>query len=226
MAKLFLVKNGQSIFNLENRFTGWVDIGLDRKGFEQVKKIGEKLKNIKFNIIFTSKLIRAEQTLYEILNSNNSSNKIRKEHVDNFELYNSFFKLEKGENEILLHSSDKLNERFYGDLQGLNKTDTIKRFGEKQVSLWENGFDVTPPGGESLKDTIKRTLPYYEKKIIPYLKENKNVLIVAHNNSLKSIIKKIENISDEEISKLELKTEEIIIYTFSNNKDKPKKEII
>lgn len=187
MAKLFLVRHGQSQWNLENRFTGWVDVPLTDKGREEAREAGEILKDEEIDEAFTSALIRAQETLDIIMET-------------------------AGIEDIPVHKNQALNERNYGDLAGLDKAETAKKFGDEQVHIWRRSYDVAPPGGESLKDTRARVLPYFGEHIIPELKKGKNILIVAHGNSLRSLIMQLENLTPEEILKREIGTGEPIGY--------------
>jgi 2,3-bisphosphoglycerate-dependent phosphoglycerate mutase len=189
MTKLVIVRHGQSLWNKENRFTGWVDIDLSEKGLEEAKSAGKKLKGMHFDLAFTSDLIRAQRTLEIILK-------------------------EIGQEDILVTEDQALNERMYGDLQGMNKDEARKQFGVDQVHIWRRSFDVPPPGGESLKDTAARVIPYFEKHILPELKRGKNILISAHGNSLRALIMYLEKISPEEILKVEIPTGVPKIYEF------------
>lgn len=189
MAKLFLVRHGQSQWNLENRFTGWVDVDITEAGKEEARKAGKFLKNEQIDIAFTSALIRAQHTLDIILEV-------------------------IGETAIPVVKDKALNERSYGDLSGLNKAETAKKFGEEQVHIWRRSYDVAPPGGESLKDTRDRVIPYYEQYIRPELAADKNVLVVAHGNSLRALIMYLENLSPDEILKREIATGQPITYRF------------
>jgi len=189
VAKLFLVRHGQSLWNLENRFTGWVDIDITEKGKEEARKAGISLKNEQIDIAFTSALIRAQHTLDIILEVTGKKN-------------------------IPVVKDKALNERSYGDLAGLNKTETAKKFGEEQVHIWRRSFDVAPPGGESLKDTYDRVIPYFEGQIKPELEKNKNVLIVAHGNSLRALIMYLENLTPAEILNREIATGDPLTYSF------------
>lgn len=216
MAKLILIRHGQSVWNLENRFTGWIDVCLSEKGIEEAKKAGDELKDYKFDVAFTSNLIRANETLFEILNKSEHHKKFRKIHDDKKnEWYTNFAKVDSDKDYLEIYFSEKLNERYYGDLQGLNKEETKQKYGEEQLKLWRRSFDVAPPNGESLKDNSKRTLPYFKKNILPYLKDGKTVLIVAHGNSLRSIIKYIEKLTPEKIVEYELETGVPIEYNLS-----------
>lgn len=191
MATLVLVRHGESQWNLENRFTGWVDVPLTEKGREEARKAGEKLNGIKFDKAYTSVLMRASQTLDMILKE------IRQENLP-------------------IEKDQALNERHYGDLQGLNKAETAKKFGEKQVHIWRRSYDIAPPNGESLKDTAARTLPYFEQKIIPDLKAGKNILVSAHGNSLRSIVMYLDKLTKEQVLELNLGTGVPIVYEFDS----------
>jgi 2,3-bisphosphoglycerate-dependent phosphoglycerate mutase len=182
MSKLVLLRHGQSQWNLENRFTGWVDVELTPKGEEEAHRAGKQLKEASFRpvVAFTSNLKRAQRTLAIALG-------------------------ELGL-EIPVHKNEALNERHYGDLQGKNKAETAQQFGEEQVKIWRRSFDIPPPNGESLKDTAERTLPYFESKIVPELKAGKDVLVAAHGNSLRSIVMAIEKMTPEQILQTEMST--------------------
>lgn len=186
MAKLVLVRHGQSQWNLENRFTGWVDVPITEKGAEEARQAGELIKDIKFDLAFTSALKRAHQTLDIIL-----------------KVIGQALPTEKDE---------AINERHYGDLQGLNKDETRKKFGVEQVHIWRRSYDVKPPGGESLKDTAARALPYFESKILPPVKKGKNVLVSAHGNSLRAIVMKLDALSQEDVLKLNIATGTPLVY--------------
>ncbi len=217
MVKLFLVRHGESVWNLENRFTGWIDVSLSKNGVKEAVNAGKILKDEHFDIIFTSQLIRAQETLFKILESNLHSVGCIRIHEKEKEWYKKYSKSQEDSKKTLIYADKSLNERFYGDLQGLNKEETVKIYGEQQVHIWRRSYDIAPPNGESLKMTSKRTLPYYKKHIEKALKDGKNVLVVAHGNSLRAIIKHIENLSKEEIVNLNLKTGVPITYTFDDN---------
>lgn len=191
---LILVRHGQSEWNEKNLFTGWENPGLTEKGSEEAKNAGILIKqlNIKFDCLFTSALIRAQLTGSIILD-----------------------KIDQTDLNIIKNKA--LNERFYGDLQGLNKDECRKKWGEELVQSWRRSFDKGPPGGETLKETGERVLPYYLNNIHPLILENKNILITAHGNSLRSLIKYLDNISDEDIVKLEIPTGAPIHYQFNEN---------
>ncbi len=192
MSKLVIVRHGQSQWNLENRFTGWVDVDLSPKGIEEAEKASELLKGYTFDLAYTSELLRAQRTLDIILKG-------------------------IGQESIPLEKDQALNERMYGDLQGLNKDETREKFGDEQVHIWRRSFDIAPPNGESLKDTAERVLPYYKDIIEPQLKAGKDVIISAHGNSLRALIMYLENLSPEEIVKVEIPTGHPKEYTFDDN---------
>ncbi len=191
---LVLVRHGQSDWNLKNLFTGWKDPDLSPKGVEEAKAAGQRLKakGLKFDLCFTSALTRAQHTLALILNELQQTG--------------------------LSETRDQaLNERDYGELTGLNKDDARKKWGEEQVLVWRRSYDVPPPGGESLKDTLARSLPYYMHKIQPRVLEGKTVLVAAHGNSLRSLIMAIEGLTPEQILKRELETGVPIVYKLNAN---------
>lgn len=181
MPKLVIVRHGQSQWNLENRFTGWIDVDLSPAGVEEAKKAGEKLNGYKFDEAFTSDLIRAQKTLDIILEA-------------------------IGQTDIPVSRDKALNERMYGDLQGMNKDECREKFGADQVKIWRRSYDIPPPNGESLKDTADRVLPYYYGKIEPELKAGKNILVSAHGNSLRALIMYLEKLSEDEILQTEIPT--------------------
>ena len=185
--KLILLRHGESQWNLENRFTGWIDIPLTEKGKKEAYEIGKSLKDIPIDIAFTSVLIRAIDTLDEALRG--------------------------AEQDLVTIVKDAaLNERMYGDLQGLNKAETAKKYGADQVKIWRRSYDVAPPGGESLKDNAARTLPYFDEHILPLVKQGKNVLISAHGNSLRAIVMELDKLSKEEVLELNIPNAVPIVY--------------
>jgi len=191
MAKLLLLRHLQSQWNLENKFTGWTDVPLSQEGIESAKETAEKLAGFKIDKVYTSPLIRNRKSVSLILE-----------------------KLGKDNLPIVVDKA--LDERNYGKLQGLNKDEVKKKYGEEKVHLWRRGWDAAPPGGESLKDVYKRTTAFYQKHIEKDLKEGKNVLVVASHNSLRAIIKHVEKISDQDIVKVELAYGELRVYDFNN----------
>ena len=186
---LVLVRHGQSDWNLKNLFTGWRDVDLTEQGVKEAREAGRKLKaqGLKFDIAFTSALKRAQRTLDLML-------------------------AELGQTNIPVIKNQALNERDYGDLVGLNKDDARKKWGEEQVLKWRRSYDIAPPGGESLKDTLARALPYYVTEILPHVMRSERVLVSAHGNSLRALIMVLEKLSPEGILKRELATGVPIVY--------------
>jgi len=192
-SKLVLVRHGQSEWNAKNLFTGWKDPKLTDLGIQEAIKAGDLLetRNLKFDLMFTSDLFRAQETGRLILEQMNQT-------------------------DIQVIEDQSLNERNYGDLAGLNKDEAREKWGEEQVHIWRRSFDVPPPGGESLKNTAERVLPYFELEIMPKVKEGLNILVAAHGNSLRSLVMELEKISSEEIVKLEIATGNPLTYEYSN----------
>ena len=197
MTMLVLIRHGQSVWNAANRFTGWTDVELSEKGEIEAADAGLQLADVRFDVVHTSGLIRAQRTAEIVMSKNTVSGNIPTR-VD-----------------------ERLNERHYGDLQGLNKAETAEIHGADQVHIWRRSFDVPPPSGESLEMTAERTIPYFVEEIIPDLESGKNVLVAAHGNSLRSIVMHIEGISPEEITSLEIPTGIPMFYRFDNGKILP-----
>ena len=193
MGCLVLVRHGQSEWNAKNLFTGWRDPDLTEKGVEEAAQAGKTLKQAGYNfdVAFTSDLQRAQKTCALILDA-----------------------LELGGLDVIRDQA--LNERDYGDLAGLNKDDAREKWGDEQVHIWRRSYDIPPPGGESLKDTADRVLPYYQASIKPRLLDGENVLVAAHGNSLRALVMMLENLSQEEILAKEIGTGEPIIYDISS----------
>jgi len=203
MAKLFLVRHLQSQWNLENRFTGWTDVPLSRQANREVKRIIRQLKNKKIDVIYTSPLIRNQITTLKILQGLSSKKyPIFRHFKGKMKDWGNFKEL--NQNYWPVYVSENLNERYYGRLQGLNKAQIMKKYGKTKVQLWRRSFTVKPPGGESLKDTYQRVVPFYRKYIEKDLKKGKNVLVVASHNSLRALVKYLEQIPDQEIAQLEI----------------------
>ena len=192
-SKLVLVRHGQSEWNAKNLFTGWKDPKLTDLGIQEAIKAGDLLetRNLKFDLMYTSDLFRAQETGRLILEQMNQT-------------------------DIQVIEDQSLNERNYGDLAGLNKDEAREKWGEEQVHIWRRSFDVPPPGGESLKNTAERVLPYFELEIMPKVKEGLNILVAAHGNSLRALVMELEKISSEEIVKLEIATGDPLTYEYSN----------
>jgi len=216
MSNLFLLRHFKSQWNLENRFTGWTDIPLIKDTSKIAKKQTKKIFKNKIDIIYTSSLFRNMQTVAEIFKFLPDKYPIFI-HLDDKKMkdwgkFKSFSK-----NELLVYVSSNLNERYYGNLQGLNKEETIKKYGEKKVHLWRRSYDIKPPKGESLKDVYERTTPFYKRYIEKDLRKGKNILLVASHNSLRALVKYIEKIPNEEIINLEIPFGGMIEYTFDKN---------
>ncbi len=212
MSKLVLVRHGQSIWNLQNRFTGWVDISLSRQGMQEAEKAGQSLAEEHFDIAFTSALQRAQDTLYEILKQNRHCEYYIRVHEKSQPWYEHFVADETDRRELKIYMSEKINERYYGDLQGMNKDLARKQYGEEQVHLWRRSYNIAPPNGESLEMTRARVLPYYQQQILPRLQQGKTVLVVAHGNSLRALIMHLESLSPDDIIKKEIPTGVPIFY--------------
>tara|TARA_Y100000589_G_scaffold125328_1_gene119508 strand:- start:1687 stop:2292 length:606 start_codon:yes stop_codon:yes gene_type:complete len=192
---LVLVRHGQSEWNAKNLFTGWKDPDLTHKGIEEAVNAGKKINGygLSFSCMFTSALIRAQNTAKIILK-------------------------EIEQEDIPTYQDKNLNERAYGSLTGMDKDEARQKFGSEQVQIWRRSFDTCPPDGESLKDTYNRVVPYFQKNILPRLADGKNVLVSAHGNSLRALVKLIENISENDIVKLEIATGQPIIYKYQDGK--------
>lgn len=218
-SKLILMRHGQSLWNKLNIFTGWVDVPLSQEGIEEAIKGGEKIKDIPIDVIFTSALIRAHMTLFLAMLKHSSKKTPVFQHKEgNMKNWGKIYDEKLAKEIIPIYYSWHLNERMYGELQGKNKVEIAKQFGEEQFKLWRRSYDVAPPNGESLKMTAERTLPYFKKEIIPFLEKGKNVFVSAHGNSLRSIVMYLDNLSAEEVVKLEIPTGDPLIYLYDNGK--------
>ncbi len=225
MAQLILVRHGQSVWNLENRFTGWVDVPLSKKGIEEAISAGDKLRDVEFDVIYVSHLLRSVQTLHYILVKSNSK-KTPVIHHEEKRIHDWEHYAGDESKELPIYQSIDLAERYYGELQGLNKAEMMKRYGEAQVHLWRRSYDVNPPGGESLKDTTMRTIPYFKNNILKDIQKEKTILVVAHGNSLRSITMYVENISEQDIPNLEIPTGVPIVYKLDKNMKITEKKLI
>jgi 2,3-bisphosphoglycerate-dependent phosphoglycerate mutase len=192
MPTLTLLRHGESQWNLENRFTGWVDVPLSPKGEQEAKRAGELLKDIPIDKVYTSVLQRAMETARIALEV-------------------------RGTPDLPVERDKALNERMYGDLQGLNKDETAQKFGAEQVHIWRRSYDIPPPNGESLKDTAARTLPYFNEHIVPDIKAGKNVLVAAHGNSLRSIVMELDKLTKEQVLELNIPTGTPLVYQLDDN---------
>ncbi len=215
MPRLILVRHGQSIWNLQNRFTGWIDVSLSRQGIMEAEQAGEILAAERFDVAFTSALLRAQDTLYEILKKNAYCHQYVRVHEQSQEWYEHFTATKGDYSELKIYMSEKLNERYYGDLQGLNKDRARQEYGAEQVHQWRRSYDTPPPNGESLAMTAQRVLPYYQNKIVPHLLADETVLVAAHGNSLRALVMHIESLSPEAIVQREIPTGVPLLYEFT-----------
>ena len=218
MTKLILMRHGESLWNKMNLFTGWVDIPLSEKGIKEALEGGELIKDLPIDIIFTSTLIRAQMTAMLAMIHHHSKKVPVILHPGEGKLdeWGKIYGKEAQQHIIPVTCAWELNERMYGELQGLNKAETAAKFGADQVKIWRRSYDVAPPNGESLEMTAARSIPYFEEKIIPYLQQGLNVFISAHGNSLRSIIMDLDGLSKEQVVNLELATGLPIIYEYEH----------
>ena len=218
-AKLILLRHGQSEWNRLNLFTGWVDISLSTNGIDEAIKAGKKIAHLPIDEIYTSDLLRAQMTAALALASHSSGKAPCMIHPEkkSFQGWSKIHSEKALQGVIPMYRAWELNERMYGDLQGLNKQETREKFGDEQVHIWRRSFDQAPPHGESLKQTAERAIPYFQKEILPKLALGKNILISAHGNSLRAIIMFLDGLSKEGVVSLELATGEPIVYTFQKD---------
>lgn len=217
MAKLVLLRHGESIWNKKNIFTGWVDIPLSEKGIQQALQTGEQLKEMKFSAVFTSYLVRAQMTAFLALSKVEGEVTPAVVHDEEHEKRNEWYQFPKMEDDTTIlpvYLAEALNERFYGDLQGKNKDAVLQEVGQQQFHAWRRSYDGKPPEGESLAETVQRVIPYFEKEIISRVIKGENILVVAHGNTIRGIVKYIDHISDEEIAMVEIPLGEPMIYQF------------
>jgi len=220
MNKLILMRHGESEWNRLNLFTGWVDIPLSTRGIQEALEAGQLIKDLPIDLIFTSSLIRAQMTAMLAMSCHSSGKVPVLQHTGEGKLdeWSGIYSSETEKSCIPVISAWELNERMYGELQGLNKAETVEKFGADQVKLWRRSFDVPPPHGESLQMTAARSIPYFKEKIIPYLDQGKNIFVSAHGNSLRSIIMHLDKLTEAEVLHLELVTGKPIFYRFQNGK--------
>jgi len=186
MPTLVLVRHGQSLWNLQNRFTGWVDVPLTAVGEDEARRAGERLRGMTFDVAYTSALSRAQETLRLIVETSGLQFPIIRDAA--------------------------LNERDYGDLAGLDKAATAERYGAEQVHIWRRSFDIAPPGGESLKDTAARTIPFFERAVLEDIRAGRDVLVVAHGNSNRSIVMRLDGLDEDAVTSLEIATGVPLVY--------------
>lgn len=218
--KLILLRHGQSEWNRLNFFTGWVDIPLSAQGLQEALDAGKKITHVPIDIIFTSTLVRSLMTAMIAMTEHVSKRVPVIVHDEDKQLegWSKIHSPAAKENVIPVIRAQELNERMYGELQGLDKAETAEKFGAEQVQIWRRSYDVPPPGGESLEITAARSIPYFLKTVVPYLEEGSNVFIVAHGNSLRSIMMHLDGLSKEEVLHLELATGDPVIYEYENEK--------
>jgi 2,3-bisphosphoglycerate-dependent phosphoglycerate mutase len=192
MAKLILLRHGESTWNKENRFTGWIDVPLSEQGEREARDAGSKLRDTPIDLVFTSVLKRAIDTTTLALEA-------------------------AGQTDRPIVYDKAINERMYGDLQGLNKAETARQYGDEQVKIWRRSYDVAPPGGESLKDTAARAIPYFVDEILPHVKAGKNVLVSAHGNSLRAIVMHLDNLTREQVLELNIPNGVPIVYDIDSD---------
>ena len=225
MSYLILLRHGQSVWNEKNIFTGWVDVPLSPLGIEQALAAGEIIKNYPIEVIFSSQLIRAKMTasLSMLAHKDHKIPVILNPSDDRMQGWAHIYSEETKRQTIPMICAWQLNERMYGQLQGLNKAETASRYGVEQVQKWRRSYNERPPEGESLKMTVERAWPYFEKVILPYLKDQKNVFISAHGNSLRAIIMHLDHLSEDEVAKLELETGKPIVYRYDMTRNRYEK---
>ncbi|MFA6917121.1 MAG: 2,3-bisphosphoglycerate-dependent phosphoglycerate mutase [Parachlamydiales bacterium] len=220
MTTLILLRHGLSKWNKLNLFTGWVDIPLSKEGVDEAFAAGQIIKDLPIDIIYTSTLIRAQMTAMLAMIGHHSGkvpvmqHELEGNHADWGKIYNEATE----QNTIPVFKAWQLNERMYGELQGLNKAETVEKFGAEQVKIWRRSYDVPPPHGESLEITAARSIPYFRDIVIPQLKQGKNTLITAHGNSLRSIIMDLDGLTKQQVLELELPTGVPVIYNYSDGK--------
>lgn len=214
---LVIVRHGQSRFNELNIFTGWLDVPLSEKGIMEAHKVADHCKKFDYDAVFTSHLKRAHETLTIILSKQEKMGVFQHQ---GDEKYNIPDNIDPKLNSKLLriYSDNSLNERAYGNLQGLDKQKATQIYGESRVAIWRRGFTERPPGGESLRDVYERAIPYLKKTIVPRLKKGETILVVGHGNTLRAVIKFLENISDDKIPFISLPLGLPLVYEYKNGK--------
>lgn len=219
-SKLILVRHGQSVWNKRDLFTGWVDVPLSKQGIQEAIKAGKQIADIPIDLIFVSTLIRSQLTAMLAMSEHKGGKVPRILHTGEGKVdeWNKIYDPETEKETIPVIKAWEINERMYGNLQGLNKQATREKFGDEQVKIWRRSYDVAPPEGESLKLTAERSIPYFKEKILPLLNEGKNIFVSAHGNSLRSIVMFLDNLSSEDVLKLEIGTGVPILYDFEDGK--------
>ena len=218
MPKLILLRHGESVWNKANRFTGWVDVPLSEKGMQEATAAGHTMQHIPIDCIYTSTLIRAQMTAILVMQTRPASLTPILIHDDASKMgaWSKIHSAAALKTCLPMYTDWRLNERYYGLLQGADKQETRDQYGDEQVKIWRRSYDVPPPEGESLAMTAERTLPCLDERIIPELNQGKHILIVAHGNSLRSIVLRIENLSKEQILEYEIATGQPIVYDYEH----------
>lgn len=230
MAQLILIRHGQSLWNAANKFTGWVDVPLSKRGMAEATIASCKLRSYRVQVCFTSLLIRAIETAIICLTECDEICGGRVpviKHAAEDEDWHGWDRYEGDPNlELPIYASSALDERYYGALQGLNKEQMAEKYGKEQVQLWRRSYSAHPPGGESLEDTQKRVIPYFNSRIMAHVKQDDNVLVAAHGNSLRAIMMVLDNLTPEQVPSLELTTGVPIVYELDRNGKVLRKEIL
>lgn len=211
---LILLRHGQSVWNEKNLFTGWVDVPLSLQGIQESLEAGKKVAQIPIDAVFTSTLIRSHITLTLALLGAKKTPIFQHGLQGKFKDWDKVYSEETLKETIPVFSAWELNERMYGELQGLNKEETAQKFGKEQVHRWRRSFDLAPPHGESLKMTADRTWPFFRQEVLPWIERGKTVFVCAHGNSLRSIVMHLDGLSEEAVARLEIPTGEPILYSF------------
>lgn len=215
MSQLVMVRHGQSLWNAFNVFTGWVDVPLSEKGIQEAISAGKELTDVAFNRIYVSTLMRAQETAMIIMAHNHGGKSPVIIHTGGQQAeWSQIYSAEMQEQIIPVYRDWHLNERYYGELQGLNKQKTREQYGDEQVKIWRRSFATPPPNGEALKNTAERTLPFFNEEILPRLKAGENILISAHGNSLRSIVMSLDQLSEDEVLQLEIPTGKPLYYEY------------
>lgn len=219
MSQLILIRHGQSLWNLKNVFTGWVDVPLSANGINEAVEAGKQLADIEFDVVYTSVQVRAIETaMLALAQSKSEKTPVVIHSEGKMKDWTTIYSDVMNENTIPVYHDWHLNERYYGELQGKNKAETAKEYGDEQVHQWRRSYDVPPPNGECLKDTAERTIPFFKETIVPKLEQGENVLVSAHGNSLRSIVMYIENLTKEGVLSLEIPTGKPLFYEMENGK--------
>lgn len=222
---LILVRHGESIWNKKNLFTGWVDVPLSENGIKESIEVGKKIAQMPIDWVFTSTLIRAQMTAVFVLMQHASGRVPVMLHEGKEGEWGQIYSEEQKQKIFPISYHSALNERMYGQLQGMNKQEMREKFGNEQVHRWRRSYDEAPPKGESLAMTIKRTLPYFQREIAPRVEKGEHVLVAAHGNSLRGIVMELEKLKPDEVVHLEIATGEALFYQFASGRWEKKKDV-